>query len=91
MKHTLTTVFRSVLLDAVASVTTLAREAGYSPVTLDTYRNRRPPSVAAARALADALESRAARLLKDVEQLREAADNEDQRGSTGSRRRRVRP
>ena len=91
MDSTLTTVFRTVLRHAVATVTTLAHEAGYSPVTLDTYRNRHPPSVAAARALADALETRAVLLLENAEQLREAADSEAQRGSTGSRRRRVRP
>jgi len=71
---------RTVFHPAVASVTSLAHEAGYSPVTLDTYRNRRPPSVAAARAVADAMETRAVRLLENAERLREAADDEARRG-----------
>jgi transcriptional regulator with XRE-family HTH domain len=56
------------------SVEKVAREAGYSRTAFDLYANRRNPSKAALRALAEVLRNRAALLLEHAEGLEAAAD-----------------
>lgn len=69
-----TKLFRDALREATdCSVETIAREAGFSRSSFDTYLNRRPPSTAAIRALAEVLEARAERMQSDAEELREAS------------------
>ncbi len=68
--------FREALRAASASIGELAREAGYSRVTFDTYLHRRDPSRKAALALADALERRGERYIEVARRLREAASRD---------------
>jgi len=65
--------FRNALRFAAVTITSLAKEAGYSPITFDTYVNRRPPTSSAALSLAEALDERALGLQAHAERLREAA------------------
>jgi DNA transposition AAA+ family ATPase len=69
----LTRCYRAAVYTATASIENLAREAGYARPTVEMYLYQRPPSADAARALAAALERRAARLSKLAAQLRAAA------------------
>lgn len=76
MSKTLTATFRRALRYAATSIADLAREAGYSPITFDTYVNRHPPSAAVAVKLAETLEARAAKLQEHATRLRGAADDD---------------
>lgn len=78
--RTVTTLFRNALRYATTSIGGLAEESSFSPDTFDVYANRRPPSVRATRALANALDLRADRLREYAARLREAAAD-DPRGS----------
>ena len=82
MANLITKRFRAAVRETVISIRGLAEEVGYSPVTLDTYLNRRPPSGEAARKLAKALEARAERLKVHAERLREVV--EDDAGGAGA-------
>ena len=76
MSERMTGCFRTALRYATPSIEEIAREAGYSRIMFDIYLNRRPPSRQAALALAQALEARAANLVRDAHVLREAAGEE---------------
>lgn len=65
-----TETYREALRAATATVGDLARECGYTRNLFDRYLNRRPPSHAAVRALADALDARGERLHEHAERLR---------------------
>ncbi len=73
MTKTLTMAFRKALRYAATSIRVLAEEADYSAPMYDEYLNRRPPSRAAALALAGALDARARKLREHAERLRAAA------------------
>jgi transposase len=83
----LTRCYRDAIYAATASIADLAREAGYARPTVEMYLYQRPPSADAGRALADALQRRAARLARLADQLRAAAA-ETPRGRAGRRIRR---
>jgi len=72
-QHILTRCYRDAVYAATASIQDLAREAGYARPTIEMYLYQRPPSAEAGRALAGALQRRAARLARLSEQLRAAA------------------
>ncbi len=72
MTKSLTVAFRKGLRHAATSIGGLAKEAGYSAPMFDEYANRRPPSRAAALALAQALDSRAEKLREHAARLRAA-------------------
>ncbi len=69
--------WREALDAAVPTVAEIAEEAGYSLASFDQCRNRRPPSIAITRALADALEQRAETLKQHAQRLREVADADE--------------
>lgn len=69
----LTARVRAALRYARTSLTALAEEAGYSRASLDRYLHRASPGPAVARALADVLAERGARLLNYAQRLRAAA------------------
>ena len=73
MTRSLTRRFRDALRYAPVTIGGLAEESEYSRPSFDLYANRRPPSVKAALALADALEKRAEQLKKHARLIREAA------------------
>ena len=79
MTRTVTVAFRNALRFAAVTITSLAEESGYSPITFDTYVNRRAPTNAAALALAKALDERAARLREHAQKLRDAIPDETDR------------
>jgi hypothetical protein len=83
----LTKHYREAVYAATASIEDLAREAGYAGPTVEMYLYQRPPSADAGRALAAALQRRAARLVKLAQQLRAAA-GKSPRGRTTRRTRR---
>ena len=77
-----------------ATIQQLAREAGYSPVMFDLYKNKRPVSPGVVLGLADALEARAKKFVTYAERLREATGEEraghspDAKAKARARRRR---
>lgn len=82
----LTRCYRDAIYAATSSIATLAKEAGYAVPTVEMYLYQRRPSAQAARALATALENRAARLTELAAQLR-SATGEPPRGRRRRRRR----
>ncbi len=90
-KALITRRYRTAIRAATASIADLATEAGYSKPGVETYLYYRAPSRRAALALADALESRAERLVDYARKLREAAgDERDTDAASQPRRRRAR-
>ena len=83
MTKTVTVAFRNALRFAAVSITSLAKEAGYSPITFDTYVNRQAPTARAAIKLAEALDERAARLQEHAQKLRDAVPDEADRTGPG--------
>ena len=76
MKRNTTRLWRKAVQAARATIQQLAREAGYSPVMFDLYRNKRPVSQGVVLALADALEARAKKFVTYAERLRAVAGEE---------------
>ena len=72
MRKNVTRLFRQAVRAATASVKSIAEEAGYTRVTFDKYLNERPPTEPAIKALAVALDARAAKLSDYAQRLRGA-------------------
>jgi hypothetical protein len=81
MNASVTRLFRQAVRYATATVKDIAEESDRARVTFDKYLNERPPSMEAARALANALENRGRMLLQYAERLREAAGDEPGRSA----------
>ncbi|MHC4108398.1 MAG: hypothetical protein ACYSTY_09975 [Planctomycetota bacterium] len=86
MKKNTTRLWREALAAALATVGTIAEEAGYSLPMWDQYRNQRPPSRPAVLALASALRKRGQGLIRYADRLEEAA-GDDLPGGAGGRTR----
>lgn len=75
-KHILKDLYKEAVLSATASVADLAREAGYSPATVNMYvYSERGVSPRAATEMAKALKAKAERMSEAAKLLKKAADD----------------